>query len=170
MNRTIVLNSDYTFLNTVSWKKAVKMIVKEKVEVIKSMSKTISSGDKSYQIPFPAVIRLIKMVRVIYKAHVPFNKRNVFIRDGHICKYCGKRPEQLTIDHVIPKCKGGKSTFENCVSSCKPCNNFKNNRTPSEANMKIIGKLPWQPTIMEFIRIRMKGLEINDLLKDLGVY
>ena len=170
MNRTIVLNSDYTYLNTVSWKKAVKMIIKEKVEVVKSLSKEIINGDKTYKIPYPVVLRLVKMVSVIYKTRVPFNKRNIFIRDESICKYCGCKPSKLTIDHVIPKSRGGKSTFENCISSCKPCNNKKNDRTPREAKMKIIGKQPWQPSIMEFIQIKMKSMEINTLLKELGVY
>ena len=88
------------------------------------------------------------------------------IRDRHKCKYCGS-PDYLTIDHVTPKSRGGKDTFDNCVTSCKQCNNKKGSNTPREAYMNFIGKPPYEPTITEFIQIRMKVSGLDKILKEL---
>ena len=169
MENVILLNSDYSFLNTINWKRAMRLIAKGKVETLKVTNMIIESAEKTWRIAIPKVLRLIKLVRSIYKTKVPFSKKNVIYRDGMICQYCGKTPKKLTIDHVIPKSKGGKSTFENCVAACKPCNNNKNDRTPKEAGMYLLKK-PFQPTIMEFILLKMRSLGIDKVLKDLGVY
>ncbi|MFC1789265.1 HNH endonuclease, partial [Thermodesulfobacteriota bacterium] len=76
---------------------------------------------------------------------------------------------RLTIDHIIPKSRSGRTSFENCVASCKPCNNKKGGRTPSEASMYLKIK-PYQPTISEFLNLKIKKLGINNVLKDLGIY
>ncbi len=77
---------------------------------------------------------------------VSFSRRNVYARDGHTCQYCGKKfgSEKLTLDHVIPRCLGGKSTWRNIVLACYRCNNQKGGRTPKQANMKLLRK-PKQP-------------------------
>jgi 5-methylcytosine-specific restriction endonuclease McrA len=116
----------------------------------------------------PLVIRLIKIIRSIYKSHVPFTKKNVMVRDRQLCVYC-KTNKELTIDHVIPVSRGGKSTFENCVTACKPCNNKKGSRTPREAKM-FLKRQPYAPTISEFFRIKMIQIGMDKLLKELGVY
>jgi len=116
----------------------------------------------------PLVIRLIKVIRTIYRSHVPFSKRNVMVRDRFKCVYCGSS-EILTIDHVIPTSRGGKSNFDNCVTACKPCNNKKDRRTPNEAKM-FLRKQPYAPTISEFFRIKMKQMGMDKYLKELGVY
>jgi len=168
MQNCIVLNTDYTFLNVVSWRRAVCLIVKKKVEVLKYTDKTISNAEKTITMKIPAVIKLIKAIRALYRNKVPFSKRNVMVRDNFTCVYCGSK-ESLTIDHVLPVSRGGKSNFENCVTACKKCNSTKGNHTPSEVHM-FLRKKPYAPTISEFIRMRMEKLGINDLLKDLGVY
>ena len=117
----VVLNADYTFLNTVSTKKALCLLAKEKTEVLTYSERVIRTA-KGLVMRVPAVMRLIKLIRTIYKARVPFSKKNVMVRDGFKCAYCGASDVRLTIDHIVPKALGGKSTFENCVSSCKPCN------------------------------------------------
>lgn len=167
MNRCIVLNGDYTFLNTVGWKRAICLMVKGKIEALKYTDKVVRNVDGT-EIRIPLVVRLIKVIRLIYKNRVPFTKKNVFIRDGFKCQYCGSTNE-LTIDHITPASRGGKNTFENCVAACKPCNNKKNNRTPSEAHMYLY-KPPYAPTISEFFRIKMKALGMDVYLKELGVY
>lgn len=167
--RVILLNSDYSFLNTVNWKKAMCLIAKGKVEIVKASKKIIKSAENAWEMVVPKVLRLVKLVRTIYKTRVPFSKKNVLYRDEFTCQYCGKKKQRLTIDHVIPKSKGGRSNFENCVASCKPCNNKKGNRLPSEAKMGL-PKRPIQPTIMEFLHIRMRMLGIDGLLRELGVY
>ena len=113
-------------------------------------------------------IKLIKVIRMIYKNRVPFSKRNVIVRDGYTCVYCHSQRD-LTIDHIIPTSRGGKSTFENCTTSCRACNNKKGNRTPSEANM-YMDKQAYAPTISEFLRLKMKQLGVDAYLKEMGVY
>jgi len=167
MDRCIVLNGDYTFLNTVGWKRAICLLVKGKIEPLKYTDKVVRNVDGT-EIRVPLVVKLIKVIRMIYKNRVPFTKKNVFIRDAYKCQYCGTNIE-LTIDHIIPVSRGGKNTFENCVAACKPCNNKKNNRTPSEANM-FLRRQPHAPTISEFFKIKMEALGMYAYLKELGVY
>ncbi len=166
MQGCVILNGDYSYLNTVSWQKAIKLLYKGKATVLKYTEKVIRAGQEV--IKLPAVMKLIKLVRTIFRTHVPFSKRNVMIRDGFTCQYCGSF-EDLTMDHVIPVSRGGKTTFENCVTACKPCNMKKTNKMPTEAQM-FIKKRPEAPTISEFTRMRATKLGINDLLKSLGVF
>lgn len=167
MERCIVLNGDYTFLNTINWKRAVCLVVAGKTEVLKYSNKVLHSVNGKVM-NMPIVIRLIKVIRTIYKSHVPFTKRNVMVRDGFQCTYCGDK-DTLTIDHIIPTSKGGKNNFENCTTACKPCNNTKGNRTPSEAKM-YLRKQPYSPTISEFFRMKMKQMGLDKFLEELGVY
>ena len=168
MERCIVLNGDYTFLNTVGWKRAICLIFKEKAEMLKASTKTIQNAEGNVKFEIPLVIKLVKVIRLIYKNKVPFSKRNIMVRDGFRCVYCGSS-SRLTIDHVIPASKGGKNNFDNCVTACQPCNNKKGNRTPREANM-FMRKQPYAPTISEFIRLKMKQLGVEEFLRELGVY
>ena len=169
MERCVVLNGDYSYLNVIPWKRAVCLMIKEKAEVLKYSDRFITNyeGDKKIQIPL--VMRLIKVVRMIYKNKVPYSKRNIFVRDGYQCMYCGTKQQKLTVDHVVPRSQGGKSSFDNCVASCRPCNHRKGNRTPREAKM-FLKRRPYTPTIYEFIRMKMKHYKIDEFLKELGVY
>lgn len=169
MSKVIVLNLDYTYLNSVSVKKALKYIVNKKVEVIKSLETIITNAEKTFIIKTPLVVRLVKMVRLLYRNKVPFSKKNVISRDENICQYCGIKDSKLTIDHIIPLSRGGKTNWENCVASCKKCNNMKDRRTPKEARMTL-KRQPYQPTIMEFLIAKMRTLGVEDLLKELNVY
>jgi len=143
-------------------------MVKGKVQVLKHSERIIRTAG-GIIIKVPAVMKLIKLIRTLYINRVPFSKKNVLVRDGFKCAYCGAERQRLTIDHIIPKSKGGKADFENCVSSCKPCNNKKGDRTPREALMYLKVKA-YQPTISEFLRLKVKKLGINDLLRDMGIY
>lgn len=165
MERVVLLNSDYSFLSTINWKRAMCLLAKGKVEVLKTTEHIIRNAEKTWEILVPKVIRLVKLVRKVYRNKVPWSKKNVLIRDRYTCQYCGIKSEKMTIDHVIPSSKGGKSSFENCVASCKQCNNFKNDRTPSQAQMTL-KRQPFQPTIMEFINIKMKALGIDKVLQE----
>ncbi len=168
MNQCILLNADYTYLNVVDWKRAMCLMIKGKVQVVKH-SKRIVRTAEGIIIKVPAVMKLIKLIRALYVNRVPFSKKNIFVRDGFKCAYCGAERQWLTIDHIIPKSKGGKANFENCVSCCKPCNNKKGGRTPREAQMYLKVKA-YQPTISEFLRLKVKKLGINDILRDMGIY
>jgi 5-methylcytosine-specific restriction endonuclease McrA len=167
MERCVILNGDYTFLNTVSWKRAIALLMNGKTEVLKYTSRIIKCVGGSF-VKIPAVMRLIKIIRMIYRNKVPYSKRNVMTRDEYICAYCGST-RQLTIDHIIPVGQGGESSFENCVTACQTCNHKKGNRTPREANM-FLRKKVYSPTISEFFRIKMKQLGVDTYLKEIGVY
>ena len=167
LNKSVILlNGDYSFLNVISWKKAITLVVKGKAEILKATNDVVRSVGT--HIVMPIVLRLIKLVRTVYRSKVPFSKKNIFIRDRFTCMYCGSH-DNLTIDHITPKSMGGKSTFENCITSCYRCNNKKGSRLPSEAKM-YPKKIPSQPTISEFLRYRMETLGIDSLLKEVGVW
>ena len=91
----------------------------------------------------PTVIRLRQFVRVPYK-QMPLTRRNLFQRDGHRCQYCGFSGERLSIDHVIPRSRGGGDVWENVTTACLPCNVRKGNRTPREAGMPL-ARQPHRP-------------------------
>jgi len=165
MTRVILLNADYSFLNVVDWKKAFTLLSKGKVEVLKYSERVIKTA-QGVVMKIPAVMKLVKLIRTLYKTRVPFSKKNVMIRDGFKCVYCGKEKVNLTIDHVLPKSRGGKSSFENCVTSCKDCNNDKGHRTCQEARMWPKTKLI-APTISEFLRMKIKNMGIDKVLDDL---
>jgi len=169
MDRCIILNGDYTYLNMVDWQQALRLLFKEGIEVLKYSNRTVTSaGGQIFNVPL--VMKLIKVIRMIYRNKVPFKKSNLFVRDGFKCMYCGASDKvKLGIDHIIPRSRGGKTNFENCVVACEPCNNRKGNRTPIEAYM-YLKRQPYTPTISEFLRMKMKHLKIDEVLKDLGVF
>ncbi len=167
---TILLNADYSFLNTISWKNAVRLVVKGKAEVIKNVKdKVIRNYESTFSIFLPAVIRLIKFVRLKFKKEVPITKGNIFTRDQYVCQYCGIKLNRnnATIDHIIPKSRGGDSTWENSVTACKKCNCKKGSRTPNEAKMYLKSRPYKKPTIGEFVHLKASLLGIEQLLEDL---
>lgn len=166
MTQCILLNADYSFMNVVDWKRALRLMVKNKVTVL-SYSDHQVTGAEGLVVRLPAVMKLIKLIRSVYRSRVPFSKRNVLIRDGFKCAYCGTRNGKMTIDHIIPKSRGGGTSFENCVACCRTCNLKKGYHTPSEARMYLNCK-PHQPTISEFLRLRLKRLGIRDLWQHLN--
>jgi 5-methylcytosine-specific restriction endonuclease McrA len=163
----ILLNGDYSYLCQIDWKKALCLSFSEKAKVLKYSDRLVQGVGKIFKVP--AVMVLIKVVRNVYRNRVPFTKKNVLVRDWYTCVYCGSRKRPLTIDHIIPVSKGGKTDFDNCVASCKTCNHYKGARTPRQAGMQL-KKQPYQPTIAEFIRIRLQQSGAYQLLKELGLY
>jgi len=166
MTQCVLLNADYSFMNIVDWKRACRLLANNKVTVV-SYSERWIKGAEGFTTRLPSVMKLVKLIRAVYRARVPFSKKNVLVRDGFSCGYCGLRCGKMTIDHIIPKSRGGPSTFENCVSSCRNCNNKKGGRTPSEARM-FLKRRPYQPTISEFLRLKLKRLGIDDLWEHMG--
>lgn len=129
----LVLNSSYEFLNVATIKRAIKLIFKGKAEVVETRpDREISSATVHFKAP--SIIRMQYYIVRPYK-EVPLTRKNVLIRDNFTCQYCGKSGS--TVDHIIPKSRGGRETWENCVCACSFCNSRKNNRTPKEANMKL---------------------------------
>jgi len=97
----------------------------------------------------PSVIRLFKYVHLPYKG-VMLTRQNIFKRDGYCCQYCGK-VDELTLDHVVPKSRGGKSNWDNLTTACKRCNSRKGDFTPEEARMMLVQR-PFKPSFVMFLR------------------
>jgi 5-methylcytosine-specific restriction endonuclease McrA len=132
MGKVLVLNASYEPLNITSWRRAVVLLLKGKAEQVEHNGKYIYSG-----FPLPTVIRLRYYVRVPYK-EIPLTRRNLLHRDSQSCQYCGYTGEDLTLDHVIPRSRGGGDSWENIVTACVRCNVKKGSRTPKEAGMLLM--------------------------------
>lgn len=129
MGKVLVLNASYEPLNLTSWRRAVVLLLKGKAEQLEYKEHYIYG-----EFPLPTVIRLRYYVRVPYK-EIPLTRRNILERDAHTCQYCLYKGENLTLDHVIPRSRGGKDAWDNLVAACVRCNVNKGNRTPEEASM-----------------------------------
>jgi len=134
----LVLNATYEPLSIVSIKRAIVLLLKEKAELIEAAEAMLHS--ERFTIPTPLVIRLVYYVKIPPLMSLPVTRRTVLARDHYTCQYCGLMPprQQLTLDHVLPRSRGGKTVWENVVTACDKCNGRKGNRTPAEANMRLI--------------------------------
>jgi 5-methylcytosine-specific restriction endonuclease McrA len=131
----LVLNQNYEPLNVCRVRRAVVLLYRGKAEMLENGSGFIQSTSNIF--PVPSVIRLAYLIR--RPRPVPkLTRVEVFHRDHHICQYCDKETRQLTLDHVIPRYRGGEHVWENVVSACIACNRRKAGRTPSEAGMRLI--------------------------------
>lgn len=149
--KTLLLNANYQLLTFVNERKSLKLLMKEKVEVIEFWSDVIAWG--SGETYFPAIVRLKKLVkRNFFSSN--FNRRSIVKRDESTCQYCNLKlsPSQITIDHVIPRAQGGINSFLNCVVACKECNNKKDSRTPEQAGMVLL-RVPTHPSFSEHYSI-----------------
>ena len=129
----LVLNATYEPINVCTVRRATVLLLKAKAELIERANWSLRSEHTT--MPRPMVIRLVSYVNVPRDTHRrKITRRAVFARDGWTCQYCGAR-SNLTVDHVIPRSKGGDSTWENIVASCAPCNRRKGDLMPAQANM-----------------------------------
>lgn len=144
----LVLNQDYRALTITSVQRATVLVLLQKAELVESETGRFVRSP-NLQIPWPSIVRLKAYIRVPYKK-IMITRKNILRRDRHRCQYCNSR-DQLTIDHVFPKSRGGKDTWENLVAACIPCNNRKGNQTPAEAVMKLSRK-PFRPSYVMYIR------------------
>ena len=135
MGNVVVLNASYEVLNVVSVHRAVRYVLKRKAEVLRADSERLVRA-ASHVMPAPLVVRLLRYVRVPYRAGAPcWSRKGVLRRDGHRCAYCAGRAS--TVDHVVPRSRGGADSWANTVASCGSCNNRKGSRTPVEAGMTL---------------------------------
>ena len=149
--RVLVLNASYEPLNVCTTRRAMVLLLKEKAEMLERGEGLLRSETMSLE--RPAVIRLITFVRVPRDIHRRrITRRAVLARDGWTCQYCGSERPGLTVDHVIPRSRGGESVWENIVASCAPCNRKKGNRLPREISMHP-KRHPRPPGPTVFIRI-----------------
>lgn len=127
----------------VTWQDAICRLVDEEIVVLESYSETVSSQKLTFQIPSVAQLKTAVPAN---KKGVKFSRINVLTRDGFQCQYCGNRypRRQLNYDHVIPRALGGRTVWENIVTSCYPCNTRKAGRTPEQAKMRLL-KQPHRP-------------------------
>lgn len=129
----LVLNATYEPINVCTVRRATVLLLKEKAEILEHARTELHWASGS--VPRPVVIRLVTYVRVPRESHGrKLTRRAVFARDDWECQYCGSRGS-LTVDHVIPRSKGGDSGWENIVTSCAPCNRRKGDRLPHQIDM-----------------------------------
>lgn len=149
MNATVlVLNQDYQPLSICSVQRSMKLLFLEKAELLHDdPHRELRTIREAYQ--YPSVIRLRNYIRIPF-TKVVLSRRNIMRRDNFTCMYCGKKSD-LTIDHVIPKSRGGGDVWENLTTACEKCNVKKGNKTPKEAEMPL-KKKPYRPVPITFFR------------------
>src|SRR6202167_6072008 len=135
VGRVLVLNATYEPVNVCTVRRAVVLLLKDKAELIEHSDWQLHSATTTMD--RPVVIRLVSYVRIPRDTHRrKITRRAVFARDDWPCQYCGSR-QQLTVDHVVPRSKGGGSTWDNIVASCAPCNRRKGDALPRQAGMHL---------------------------------
>lgn len=139
--RTLVLNAGYEPLAVVSFRRALVLVLNQKATVLAgSEAEKVHSANSEFALP--SVILLSRYVRIPGSRRIPVSRRGVLRRDGHRCAYCSRTAN--TIDHVQPKSRGGKDTWENLVACCLNCNNVKGDKTLAEIGwrLKINPRMP----------------------------
>ena len=145
-----MLNASYEPLNVCSVRRAHVLVFKGKAEVLEALERPLRAATDTY--PWPHVIRLVTYVHVPRAAQRKISRRALFARDNWRCVYCGTTGGRLTLDHVVPRSRGGDSVWENVVTSCAPCNLRKGNRLPEEVSMALRVK-PRPPAPVLFIHL-----------------
>lgn len=143
--RVLILNASYEPLHVCSVKRAITLLMQDVAERVLDGDRVLRSP--SLQVAVPSVIRLRRYVRRPHRQRVAFNRKNVFRRDDHTCQYCGTRSHDLTLDHVMPRSRGGPTSWDNVVACCRRCNASKRDRTPTEARMGL-RRAPQAPAFM----------------------
>ncbi len=149
--RVLVLNASYEPINVCTVRRAAVLVLKDRAEILERGEWALRG--ESLTLPRPVVIRLKTYVRIPRDAHRrKITRRAVFARDRWTCQYCGREHGNLTVDHVIPRSKGGSSGWDNIVACCAPCNRRKGDRLPSQANM-VPRESPAAPGATIFIHV-----------------
>jgi 5-methylcytosine-specific restriction endonuclease McrA len=152
MRKVLVLNTTYEPLNVCSVRRALILLLKGKAEMLEQSGSALRSARDSY--PVPLVIRLTTYVRLPRRSPTArISRRAVFARDRHRCQYCGS-PRHLTVDHVVPRSKGGPDTWDNLVTSCAPCNRKKGDRPLHLAGLRLLQQ-PQAPGPAAFVLLHV---------------
>lgn len=141
MTSVLVLNASCERLHYVPLRRAVALLLSRKAEIVEATSRRLRAA--SLDLPEPRVIRLLRYVFVPFRA-ARATRQRILQRDGR-CQYCGGANRPLTVDHLLPRCRGGATTWDNCVAACLPCNQRKGDRTPQEARMRLLFGTPGRP-------------------------
>lgn len=145
--QVLVLNQNYEPLNVTTWRRAITLVVLGKATVVEEDSQYITTPTRVFRMP--SVVRLSYLVRRPLP-ELRLSRRAILVRDNYTCQYCGKQARDLTIDHVIPRERGGAHTWDNLVACCQRCNLKKGNRTPQQAGMKLLRK-PQRPRFIPYL-------------------
>jgi 5-methylcytosine-specific restriction endonuclease McrA len=137
-----VYNADYRVLSRIPWQEAIRLILRGAVYVIDLHRPTVHIHSPSVVIELPVSVALREYVHIPYKPTNRITRDGVLRRDGYSCLYCGGRAD--TVDHVLPRCRGGGDNWFNLVAACQSCNGRKGDRTPQEAAMALIRE-PFEP-------------------------
>jgi 5-methylcytosine-specific restriction endonuclease McrA len=132
----LVLNQTYEPLHFTNARRAVTLLLSGKAEGVEDSPRVVRSPSRVLRLP--AVIRLATYIRKPFLERVAFNKKNILRRDGYTCQYCARRGDKLTVDHVVPRSRGGQTTWTNVVAACLRCNLHKGNRTLEEVRLRLI--------------------------------
>ncbi len=159
----LVLNHNYEPLNICSARRALMLVLGGKAEVLEHNHAVLHTTNDT--IACPSVIRLGHMIRRPLP-NVKLSRREIFRRDHYTCQYCNRISADLTLDHVLPRHRGGAHSWENLVSACRSCNHRKGGRTPEEARMRLI-RPPFLPFASPYYLIerRMHGLGLEEWRK-----
>ena len=144
----LVLNQNYEPMSVCSVRRALLLILRGKAETVEKLGEVVRSVTQDH--PVPSVVRLGRYIHAP-RRRVVLSKRNILKRDNHQCQYCGRRDGKLTVDHIVPRTRGGKGTWENLVCACAACNNKKGEHRPEQVGLKLRSK-PKRPNNVSFIR------------------
>ncbi len=149
LNRyVLVLNQSYEPVMVTNAKRAVILMLLGKAEQVVHYDEFLRSP--SFRMHLPSVVRLSRYIRV-HDKEIVLTRKNLLKRDNHRCQYCGRSSVPLTLDHILPKQRGGKDTWGNLVAACHPCNVRKGNRVPADAAMPLLRK-PFKPSRITYFQ------------------
>ena len=148
MSRALVLNATYEPLCVVSERRAVILVLAHKADVIHDTGSVLRSEQLTVSVP--SVVRLRYFVRVPFRRRAPLTRRAVFLRDDHRCQYCSRPAE--SIDHVVPRSRGGTHSWRNVVAACRRCNSQKRDRMLNETTMRLLTE-PREPDRLSWVRV-----------------
>ncbi len=165
MNNVLVLNSDFSPLNITTLQRGFVLVDKGKAEIVKKGDKDIITTIGNFV--RPVIIRLLNYIRY-RRTSLKVNRKRIFKRDRSTCQYCGSK-KNLTIDHVIPRSRGGDNTWKNLVTCCSRCNVTKGSKTPKEWGIKLINR-PYEPSVFSSILYEEAEDIWNDFRKGFSSY
>ncbi|MEC4020992.1 HNH endonuclease [Streptomyces sp. H27-D2] len=161
MRETLVLNASFEPLSTVTLRRAVVLVLQDKA-VVEQAHPGLRIRASAVELPVPQVIRLCRYVRVPFRRQAPWSRRGVLVRDRHRCAYCGRRA--TTVDHLLPRSRGGADSWLNTVAACSEDNGRKADRTPEQAGMRLISG-PFEPTPSQTLLLAL-GVSGRERLPD----